>query len=71
MLRLSLNARSSHRRLRAGRPGVGEEPADDEEPGEERQDHLHDVSSCWLGLALSPKSSGDERCCLADVASLL
>ena len=49
--------RSSRRRLRAGRPGVGEEPADDEEPGEERQDHLHDVSSSWLtyylGLALS------------------
>ena len=32
------------RRLHERWPGVGEEPADDEEPGEEREDHLHDVN---------------------------
>ena len=39
-------------RLREGKPGVGEEPADGQEPGEERQDHLHDVSHSTYELAL-------------------
>ncbi|KAL5676022.1 hypothetical protein ACJX0J_012153, partial [Zea mays] len=40
--------------LHAGQPGVGEEPPDEQEPGEEWQDHLHDVSP---GLA----AEGPER----------